>query len=106
MWAVLSSVLLRYNDVADLAGVRLRCHFVEPIGKMRRTHTSKVGVGLVHGGIGKIVVRAVDGTEVEGTESKCHGSPSLQSVWPQLPLIARSENDALMIYCDVQVVVA
>ena len=45
--------------------------FHEPIGEMRRTHPSKVGVGLVHGGIGEVVVRAVDDTEVESTESRC-----------------------------------
>jgi len=71
MRAVLSGVLLRHNNVADLAGVRPRCHFIEPIGEMRRTHPSKVGVGLVHGGVGKVVVGAVD-----GSESECHGSPS------------------------------
>jgi hypothetical protein len=77
MRAVLAGVLLRHHDVADRAGVRPRCHFIEPIGKIRRTHTSKVGVGLVQGGIVKVVVGAVDATEIEGTESQCHGSPSL-----------------------------
>ena len=84
MRTVLAGVLLRHNDVADLAGIRPRCHFIEPIGEIRRPHPSKVGAGLVHGGFGKIVVGAVDGTEVEGTESVCHGSPSLWSVRPQL----------------------
>jgi hypothetical protein len=71
MRAVLSGFLLRHHDVADLAGVRPRCHFKKSVGEIRRTDPSKIGVGLVHGGIGQIVVGAVDAAEFE-----CHGSPS------------------------------
>ena len=66
MRTVLSGVRLRHNDVAYLAGIRPRCHFIQTIGEMRRTHPSKVGVGLVHGRIGEVIIGAVDGTEVEG----------------------------------------
>jgi hypothetical protein len=44
----------------------------DSIGEIRRTHPSKVGVGLVHGGIRKIVMGTVDTAELER-----HGLPSL-----------------------------
>jgi hypothetical protein len=51
--------------MADVAGIRPRCHRTDSVGEIRRTHPSKVGAGLVHGGIGKIVIGTVDGAKVD-----------------------------------------
>src|SRR5262245_11249667 len=64
MRAVLSGVRLRHKNVADLAGVRPRRHCTDSIGKVRRSHSSKIGAGLVHGGISKIIVGPVDGPKM------------------------------------------
>src|SRR5262245_28713033 len=64
MRAVLSGVRLRHKTVADLAGVRPRCHCADSIGEIRRSHPSKIGAGLIHGGVSKIVVGAVDGPKL------------------------------------------
>src|ERR1700694_3465993 len=101
MRAAPSGVPLRHNNVADLAGVRPRCHTVGTVGEIRRAHPSKVGVDLVHSGICKIVVGAVDGAKLERhvysplQGGNCPGSRSIGSV----------SDGALMILYDRRVIV-
>src|SRR6478735_7158255 len=97
MRRILPGVPLCHDDVADLARVGPRRHRIEAVGEMRRTHPSKVGVGLVHGGVGKIVVGAVG-----RTDSECHDSPSLKSAWvaPSSAKLTTSEMALSLTQCD------
>src|ERR1700748_611421 len=91
---------VRHHDVADLARVGARLHGVKAVGEIRRTYSCKIRVGLVQGGIRKIVVGAGDGAELER-----HGLLSVQSVLPSSCFIERSGIGALMNQCDVRMIV-